>query len=267
MNKKQRRRFKIANPVCIFCGGFGPNETIEHCPPQSLFLFNEWPDGFSFSACKLCNNGTSDYDLLVTMLARSGAFSATGDADEKMEGLLRRANRRYPGIIERMIAPVRAAKAAPAGSEVNVVQTNGLQLTEEHHTAMRIFAGKLAKSAYYKQAGHVFPHTGSIVYTWQSNVELFNRGSFTLLEGLESIGGVRHAMKSGDKQLDDQFELEIAIAGSLMAATARFTTAFVMVIFASTQQEQLESTLDQIEQATGRPQPFTWVQWCPVATP
>ena len=71
---RRRKLFLKENPLCAFCGGAEAATTIEHCPPKALFKNKIWPEGFEFPACSKCNNDTSDYDLIVSVIARLDPF-------------------------------------------------------------------------------------------------------------------------------------------------------------------------------------------------
>lgn len=57
-------------PACIYCAGRNLATTIAHMPPIQMFEGRQRPGGFEFPACRPCNNGTGQADLVASMLAR-----------------------------------------------------------------------------------------------------------------------------------------------------------------------------------------------------
>src|SRR3974390_3767141 len=56
----------------------------------------QWPEGFEFPACDVCNGGSRDDDLLVAMLAKMDPFENKSDRDGRKPGYMKRGATRYP---------------------------------------------------------------------------------------------------------------------------------------------------------------------------
>jgi hypothetical protein len=63
-------------PDCAICGGIKRASTREHMPPKALFDNSHRPDKLVFPACHDCNNGTSNSDLVASLVSRWGMDSS-----------------------------------------------------------------------------------------------------------------------------------------------------------------------------------------------
>lgn len=63
------RGFIKLNPLCCFCSGTRATETIDHIPPRAAFTKKQYPKGFKFPACNVCNNKTSFDEQLFAALS------------------------------------------------------------------------------------------------------------------------------------------------------------------------------------------------------
>ena len=65
----KKPRFFDRHPTCCFCG-MAPSQTIDHIPARGLFLNRQWAEGYEFPACTACNSGSSDDELMMSLLVR-----------------------------------------------------------------------------------------------------------------------------------------------------------------------------------------------------
>src|SRR5690348_11173313 len=100
---RYRQRFLQDHPNCAFCGGSARATTIEHCPPRAMFQKRQWPEGFEFPACKICNQSSDNQDLIIAMLARFDPTGRQSDDDGKLAGLMKAVNLQFPSLFNQMM--------------------------------------------------------------------------------------------------------------------------------------------------------------------
>lgn len=264
MATKKKKKFYATHPLCIFCGGTRPIQTIEHCPPRALFQNREWPEGFEFASCDECNHGSSDEDLLIAMLARTGW---TSPDDGTSKGIIAKADQRYPGIVRRMIrSPLEARQEnRRLGITPPPGQTHQQQLVTlppEYHAAMIVFARKLAKGIYYLETGIIFPNDGALLLHWFTNAVLIDNDRYPAFELMKDLGGKVPPVMRGNRFLNDQFAYRTNVSPELDIFTveATFTSAFGLMIFGSRNPGQMEAIVENLQATTGKEGPFVVIQ-------
>lgn len=241
--RAMRAAFFAEHPYCIFCGGATPATTKEHCPPRALFQNRHAPDGYVFPACELCNHGTSDDDLLISVLGRMNPFDDEHNIDGKLIGLLRNANQQHPGLARDMLSmsPIEARKAArdlkikpPAG--LTYQQSGIVNITEHMHRSVRVFAKKLSKAIYYKETGEICPADGEIQFLWFSNGDFFKHGSFPALDAFATLNAPIPKLALNRQDLSNQFDYRFSLSADQKLAVLRavFGKAFGFVTILST---------------------------------
>ena len=268
MATQRKKKFYAEHPLCIFCGGSKAIESIEHCPPRALFQNADWPEGFAFPACLTCNHGSSDQDLLVSLLARTGWMKPEdGKDDGKVQGLIARADMRFPGIVQKMIAsPTEARRRnrrlgiTPALGETHQQQT--INLPPEFNEAIRVFALKLSKGIYYKETGNIFPSGGTLYLNWFTNAQLIANDRYTAFEILNELGGRAPPVQRGNRYLNDQFSYRISITDEqdIFVLEAAFTAAFGFVVLGSKNSGQLEAIIQNLKDTRQREGPLQVIQ-------
>lgn len=265
---RRRREFLKTHTQCAFCGGNALASSIEHCPPRAMFQFREWPEGFEFPSCESCNGGTSNQDLLVTLLARMDPFHEMGDRDEKLQGLIFQANRQFPGLIKRMLPSPTEARInnrrlgiSPQPGQTHQ-EAGAIKIPEEFHEAVCIFASKLGKGIFYQQSQKPFPNDGCLIMNWFTNTELFQHGKYITFESLKNLTGHVPLLARGGKFLNDQFEYKLSLTENkeIFVIQAKFGKAFGILIVGSSLRGQVESIINALREKTARNGPFTILQ-------
>jgi hypothetical protein len=265
---EQREAFLAKHPFCVFCGGSRRATTIEHCPPRSLFQFKHWPETFEFPACLSCNEGTGDHDAIVAMIARMHPDENIGNADGRVNGLIKNVGAQVPGLLPRMIPShiearrrnrVLGIKPGPGQLHQDVAPVT---VPDEINEAVETFARKLSKAIYFRETGKSFPNSGAIVMHWFTNVELVRNGKYVLFEQLQSLDGHAPKLVRSGKYLDDQFEFKISLSEDqqVFIAQVRVGLSFGMIIYASTDGKVLEGALSQLESKYQHNGPFSVLQ-------
>jgi hypothetical protein len=263
-SKQRRNAIFEKQGTCIFCGGIAIATTIEHCPPRAMFQNKEWPEGFEFPACPECNNGSSDDDLIVAMLARSG-LDDKGDSDGRLSGILKMVNKQHPEMIRKMLpSPLEARKInrelgiTPSGGETHQ-DASAVKITDEMHAAIGVFASKLAKAVFHTETGRIFPAVGKLALNWFTNSELVRDGQYKLLEILERVPGVVPTMERNRRHLNDQFTYKYSDVSDvdMFLLQATFSQSFGLVVIGAVDSERLEAMFARFREKHGREGPFT----------
>ena len=265
---RHRQHFMVQHPMCAFCGGTTRTESIEHCPPRAMFQYRHWPEGFEFPACRACNLGTGDDDLLVAILARMDPLTEKGNEDGRLEGLMRAVNRQYPGLFEKMMPS--AADARKQNRILSIEpkpgqtqqETGIVNVPEELHTAVCSLARKLAKGVYYRDTGRIFPNDGCLLLNWFTNASLLRDGKYVVFDLLKELSGDVPPVQRAGRFLNDQFEYKISFSSDakIVVLQARFDNAFGMVVFGCTIPGKLESMVGSLRERTQREGPFAILQ-------
>lgn len=259
IRKRNSQAYLAAHPVCVFCGGSTPATTVEHCPPRALFIDKSWPEGFEFPACAACNQGTSNHDSLVTILARGASLVGNGNEDGRLEGLLRNANRQYPGLFSRMKQS--ATNARKTNRIAGVRPGPGLthqdipfaNILPEHHEAVASLAAKLTKGLYYRESGQIFPNDGCLLMHWFTNLDLFKVGSYPVFELMKPVPGELPKISRAGRKLNHQFECKITSRPheDIFILQAAFGMSFGFVVFGDTQSGRLDDFYEQVQAEAG----------------
>ena len=241
-------------PHCIFCGGTEPTTTKEHCPPKALFQHRQWPEGYEFPACIKCNNGTSNHDRMLAMLARTDYEGDAGNRDGKFVNLVAGVHSQDTSQIRRMLPSVREARTynrrygiAPKPGQTHQ-DASPVKITSAMQTAVEVLSGKLAKAMYFREVGKVFPTHGCLALRWFTNAELLENDSYPIFQMLEGISGNAPLLKRGGMVLNDQFSYKFTLTSDvdMFVLQASFGSAFGLVIFGSGENGKLEGIMAEM---------------------
>ena len=260
MSKIRRQKFFILNPNCVFCGGITPATTIEHCPPKSMFDNKEWPEGFEFSSCSICNQGTSDQDLIVAWMARIDFTNQSSEIDKRTEGLLKLVKNQHPKMLRRMLPS--AIEARQTNRQLGITPPQGkthaetgvINITPEMTDAIHTFSKKLAKGIYFMHTGKIFPNDGCLMLGWFTNVEFVKSSGFIPFDVIKDLAGTIPSVVRNGKSLDNRFNYKLSISenSDLFVLQAMFGNSFGLVIFGATQVGQLEGIIQKIRLSTDK---------------
>jgi hypothetical protein len=233
-----------------------------------MFQFRHWPEGFEFPSCEPCNNGTDDQDLLVAMIARMDPIAERGNLDGRLEGMMKLANRQFPGMYEKMIPS--ANEARRKNRELGLIpkqgqthqEAGGVNVTPEMHEAVCVLAGKLVKGIYYAMADRIFPGEGCLLMNWFTNADALRDGKYPIFDLLKDLGGTAPPLQRTGKYLNDQFEFKLTMSPEkdFMVLQAKFGNAFGFVVFGSTLSGRLEGMIERLRNETERDGPFAVLQ-------
>lgn len=254
-SRNRKQAFFATHPVCAFCGGEASAETVEHCPPRSMFQHRAWPEGYEFPSCVACNAGSSDDDLLVALLARMDPNEGTGNEDGKVLGLIKQIQRQHPHLLAEMMPSPSDARRInrTLGVEPEPGQTHqdtgAMKVPARLDAAVKLFAAKLSKAMYYKATHRPFPKTGEIAVHWFTNVELLRHGYFPAFHALQEIGGIMPEHVRASRPLNDQFAVKWSLSDDLKVFVLQtlFGKSFGTVTFGSVNQGLIGPHLAQLQ--------------------
>ncbi|MET3070615.1 hypothetical protein [Herbaspirillum seropedicae] len=241
-SKQRKNAFKQEHPRCIFCGGERETTTEEHCPPRALFNHKHWPEGFVFPSCEPCNNGTSNDDAIVALLARMDPMNPERGADERIPGLMLNVHNQGNGFLLNMFN-VSTRQARNAMRRLNMAPAPGqlrrhsgvVNVPARADDAVIVLARKLTKALFYRATGRPFPVDGDILFNWFTNATLLEHGEIPALMYAaqfrsESIPTVRSGIN-----LANQFDCRISLSpdNNLLIVQALFGATFGFVTAAS----------------------------------
>jgi hypothetical protein len=260
MSRIRKQQFFAATPNCVFCGGSTPATTIEHCPPKSMFDNKEWPEGFEFSSCSACNNGTSDQDLIVAWMARVDFTDQSQTSDQRTIGLLKLMHLQHPQMVRKMLPSSIEARRTnrllgitpPQGK--THTETCVINITPEMTNAIHTFAKKLAKGVYFMHTQKIFPSDGCLMLGWFTNVEFVKKSGFVPFDVIKDVAGTIPPVVRNGKSLDNRFSYKLSISANsdLFVLQAMFGNSFGLLIFGATQAGQLEGIIEKIRLSTDK---------------
>jgi hypothetical protein len=202
------------------------------------------------------------------MLARMSPDGSTGNADARIEGLIRNVNTQFPGTLGKMVPSHTEArrrnralgiKPGPGQTHQDVAPVT---LPEELKAAVNTFARKLALAIYYRDARSIFPAAGTIAMNWFTNVELVLHGKYKLFEELSHVEGSAPPRIRGGKYLNDQFEYKLSLSpdAEVFLLQARLGQSFGLVLFGSRKPGPIEETMSSLKAKHGREGPIIFLQ-------
>lgn len=256
MAKKKRKKISEAararakSLVCIFCGGQRPTTTAEHCPPQGMFHGRASPEGFLFPACAECNNGSSDADTFISLLARLDPMEERSDKDGRLGGLIKNVINQFPEDSEAMMPT--ATEARSMNRQMGIVpgpgQTHqdvcGIFVVEGAKDSIATIAGKLAKALYFTHTGLVFPADGCLILYYATNAEIADPARKEAYQPLLDVPGEALPLVRNGRRLNDQFAYKFSrhCDGAFMVV-AVFGSAFMVTIAGHPKPNVLEPAL------------------------
>jgi hypothetical protein len=233
-----------------------------------MFQKRQWPEGFEFPACKICNQSSDNQDLIIAMLARFDPTGRQSDDDGKLAGLMKAVNLQFPSLFNQMMPS--AVEARQRNRELGITPPHGgthqeagaVKIPAQIHEAVCVFARKLGKAIFYKESGNIFPDAGCILLNWFTNADFLRDGKYATFESLQELGGNVPTLKRSSQFLNSQFQYKLSISDKkdVFVLQALFGKAFGLVLFGSSQTGLLEASVLRLRKQTGRPGPFTVLQ-------
>ncbi len=182
--KRKLKTFIKKHQTCCFCSR-NPTETRDHVPPKSVFLSRRFPDEFVFPACKTCNEGTSYYDQIFSIIGLIFGFQENNIPEEDKQ-------RAFRGIINNTPRELKDPLTEFFTNCKTFDERTGYPAFEINHklkTTLNKISRKIAKAIYYKCNGRPISRSSIVSSKLISNAQ-FNDRSVTELYNLFDVKNV-----------------------------------------------------------------------------
>jgi hypothetical protein len=168
-----------------------------------MFRLRDRPKGLEFSACRECNNGTGDSDLVASLMGRIYPDAKLETARSEIKRLLTAVGNNVPGLLQEMQVGAGGQKLATRSipnmpPNTAVLRADGPIL--QHH--MLTFGAKLGFALHFETLGTRVPDEGGVQAFYFTNVSAA-RGE--LPRGVIDILPEPLTLKQGTKHVSDQF--------------------------------------------------------------
>ena len=235
-SKSQRKKdFLSKHPTCYFCGGETPAAEPDHIPSRVLFDNRQWPEGYEFPACVLCNRATRHDEQVVAMLSRTYPDATTPEGKKEVEERIRAVAHNYPEIIQELLPTVRQKRNAAkkyniqipnweTSAHVPVLSLKGPLVNK----AVTNFGRKLFLALYYKHTGEILTKRSGIAPLWFSNLQIEDD---ELPRELADLVKKFPTLERSKTNLHDQFFYRYVISdcGNLSVFIAFFRKSFAIL--------------------------------------
>ena len=243
-------RFKEFHPLCCYCGGARPTESIDHAPPRSMFFLDDFrPKGLEVPACKACHGRFSPFDDLVSVLTQ---IQAAAFYDDEM--LVPR--RRWPSIQKRF--PNTFAALAGKGEDI-WIQRQGLIKPavkvaiggDETRFAVTYFTARMVAALYYERCGEPLPLGAYTSCSWTTNFHL-QQGQIPhdVVELASDIGWLRQGKRNSIGQFEHRSRIENGL-GVFVFALHRAMVLFGFLYGVLEEGESKKDSFDYVTTASG----------------
>jgi hypothetical protein len=216
--KLKRAQFFSEHPWCCFCGGNTAATTEDHIPGRAIFDSRQWPEGYNFPACDICNGQSRFDEIIIAMLSRIRHRDdlTTDQQDQEMRRAMDGVRNNFPEAYRAMRPSANdvrrflknTGREKPPGmslADVPIVHLN----QPDFLLAIKTFSTKLFCALHYKHTGQIVPKTGVIVSWFFSNVQVFDG---KIPESILSIVQSQPALKRSNNDLNDQFNYQFSVA-------------------------------------------------------
>ncbi len=209
MAKRTRAEFLSRHPVCCFCGGIRASEEEDHIPARTLFKARQWPEGFSFPACRDCNAASRHDELLVSVISSVYPDGVTEEDHREFRAKLLGVSNNIPGALQELqMSPNEIRRALrkhniPRDPTIFLQEYPFLKMDGPIVTcAVHQFARKLFLALHYRHTNRPLSNLGGIAITWFTNIQIQNG---VIPVDLAKFLRRHVSLKRGNMELDDQF--------------------------------------------------------------
>ncbi len=163
-------QLRTTHPVCYFCGS-RPTETEDHVPSRECFVDRIGPEGFTFPACRLCNNGAGPLEQVIALYLIISNHSGRG-SNKQFAKLVNGVRNNNPELLPKMELRANLARQhfKDKGLKLAPGEAYGdkpiATLPEGNRAAFELFARRLTCALFYKELGHPLPLDFYIAVTW-----------------------------------------------------------------------------------------------------
>lgn len=176
--RKRERQAAVlqACPVCIFCGGVRPAQSVDHQPPKVFFHNKRHPEGCEYAACDPCNHDFGPSEQVAALWIR---FSDNGELLDRREfgKILRGVYNNNRACLPVELPPGRAVwRNAAKKIGINLPEAASfsqypiVRIPSEAKQAIAMTGAKIAVALNYKHTKRIFPCGGRIDVRFDANI-------------------------------------------------------------------------------------------------
>jgi hypothetical protein len=204
--KSRRQRLLRDNPNCCFCGGSEPSTEEDHIPPRSCFVARQWPEGFSFGACRSCNSETRYSELIAAFYIRWMDHEEANLVDSDLAKLMEGVKNNFPHLLPR--TNLTRDEIEKAVRNTNYVHLNEgpapiVAIPREVVAHLNILARKLLCAIHYLETKEIVPLNA---YVWTNWIAYHDKRLPELLDMLDKALPTTRVGKRASRLLTDQFK-------------------------------------------------------------
>lgn len=175
---RRLKKFLAIHPKCCYCGGGLDATTQDHFPPRSVFPSRQWPEGYVFPACDVCNSSTSEDENIVALFAR--IYPEAKSAEEQLEvtKIMQAVAERHPDLFRSLFPSSNKVRRWLSARNITLdagMTTKDVPIMSIDHPRISIaverFATKLFCSLYYKHTKTILSQSGGVFFRWYSNAQ------------------------------------------------------------------------------------------------
>ncbi len=161
---------KASNPICYFCGT-RPTETEDHVPSRECFVDRVGPEGFTFPACRICNNGAGPLEQVIALYLLISNHSGKVSREQFIK-LAKGVRNNTPKLLPKMELRANLArqhyriKGLKLGPGEAFGEKPIATLPVGNGAAFELFARRLTCALFYKEIGRPIPLNFLIVVAW-----------------------------------------------------------------------------------------------------
>lgn len=198
----------MEQPYCCFCGGHARSAEEDHVPSRSCFVGRQWPEGYSFGACKRCNEDTRQSELIAAFYVRWMDHEEKNLVDADLQRLLQGMKNNHPALLPRTDLSQdeitsALSRVSPAFTHLSMEPLPVVAMPKAVEAHLDRFARKLSCAIFFKETGEIAPLEARILTKW---TQYHDKALPEVFEALESsLPALRVGMRS-NRFLTDQFK-------------------------------------------------------------
>lgn len=190
-------------PMCAYCGGTSSADTVDHCPPISMFVKRDRPKGLETPSCNACNQGAKECENLVAFLGQM-KFGQIGEAGvQHFSELCRHMMNNHPALVDALRPTIGQKRyierlSNAVGDDFGVLDLRQPIVSRN----ILLFGAKLAMSLHFHQRKEVLPPNGRIAVMFFSNQNVLEE---TVPHHLFDMLPDTKTLRQGQKEVGGQF--------------------------------------------------------------
>lgn len=163
-------QLKASDRLCYFCGT-RPTETEDHVPSRECFLSRVGPEGFSFPACRICNNGAGPMEQVVALYLHLSNHSGN-TSPEQLSKLVQGVRNNNPDLLPKIELRANLARQHYRQKGLKLAQGEVYgekpiaTLRKGNQAAFEVFARRLTCALLYRETGRPVPLDSFMLVTW-----------------------------------------------------------------------------------------------------